>query len=967
MNSFDILKKEIDLVPRLFLEASAGTGKTFTIEHLVVRLLLESSWTIDQLLVVTFTKAATRELKERIRTNLENVVVGEAPFEYLDGLSENQRGKILTALQTFDQAQIFTIHGFCRRLLQEFAFEASIGLELKEWTPEEERWAILEFLRTTQIISPQQMRRLLKGDLEALIKRLQKGTKETGDAFLVLLDKLNKELADLPVFSIAEVFSQIRSEYKQMTSNSFETQAHLLDRRKLTAEEFDQLIGEEEVFLEGIETGNLKVKAKITGHPLMEEVRSHLWPILEAARDRRKIFKTLCQSWLAEKKKNSRMHERATSDDFLQLVQEKLTDASFIERVRKKYQVVIVDEFQDTDPVQWNIFETLFFDDPTKSIYVVGDPKQAIYAFRNADIYTFLEAGKRFDQKAVLTTNFRSGKQLIDALNRLFCEKSWLDLPKLGQTVQVVPVQAYKQKESDLYFMQVAAGLGRGKQWPSVEVETSYFFPFIVHEIGRLKLDPSEIAILVKDRYQASRAKEYLEKWNIPCSIARASALSHSLALELLEELIEACQGIDRLSAMKKVMVGPLMQMSLDQLTDEAIFQVKREFDELAKLWLEDGFARFFAAFIRSRPAVIQASYGSDLMEIVEKLIFLNDPEQVMKAVQELKISEDKDRISVHPHGVQIMTIHASKGLEFETVFALGLASRTKVEDADHLSEMDAEKMRQLYVAMTRAKSRLYVPLLKEIEEKPVMIGEASPIELFLQRTEPKLDEFNVIDLNRTEFILAPLPLPDSRVSASMPREGFFKPIYLQSFSSLASVVIEKPATKDERLPPGAETGIIIHAIFEKYFEERRPLDELIAQEVRATHLESYQPNIFQMISDVLDLSLGDFSLRDIENSFPEMEFLFPENDALLKGFIDLCFEWKGKYYFIDWKTNVLEDYTSSTVAKAMEDHDYLLQGEIYSKALRRFLKLYGDLPFGGGYFIFVRGPAFYHLEDLHE
>src|SRR5271169_3967324 len=135
MSSFDILSRTVPLQRRLFLEASAGTGKTFTIEHLVVRLLLETEMTLDQILVVTFTRAATRELKERIRANLEKVC--ERKFDYLKNITDEQLEKSKTALLTFDRSQIFTIHSFCSRLLQEFAFEASVGLELKEWDTEE--------------------------------------------------------------------------------------------------------------------------------------------------------------------------------------------------------------------------------------------------------------------------------------------------------------------------------------------------------------------------------------------------------------------------------------------------------------------------------------------------------------------------------------------------------------------------------------------------------------------------------------------------------------------------------------------------------------------------------------------------------------------------------------------------------------------------------------------------------------
>ncbi len=139
----------------------------------------------------------------------------------------------------------------------------------------------------------------------------------------------------------------------------------------------------------------------------------------------------------------------------------------------------------------------------------------------------------------------------------------------------------------------------------------------------------------------------------------------------------------------------------------------------------------------------------------------------------------------------------------------------------------------------------------------------------------------------------------------------------------------------------------------------------MIGQEIKGSHLETYQAAIQTLINQVLDLQLEGFSLRDLDRSkvMPEMEFLFPADGTSLKGFIDLSFEHHGKFYLIDWKTNALENYTKEGLEKAMIEHDYLLQGKIYATALTRYLKLYGhSSSFGGVFFLFVRGPAAYHF-----
>ena len=542
MSSFDILARTAPLQRRLFLEASAGTGKTFTIEHLVIRLLLETDYTLDQILVVTFTRAATRELKVRIRANLEKA------------LSLEHKEKLKTALLTFEKAQIFTIHGFCHRILQEFAFEASISLDLQEWEDKEEKWAILEFLRSTTALSPAQLQRVIgfvRGDIDTLVNKLLKAPETKGFSSLELLKQANSNFSCIAPFSVTEAFNLARSHYKGMTSSDFDKQASLLDlalqRKEILPEEWDKLIAEEEIFLEGIESGNLKARTKFTGDASLEQIREALLPALEAARNPRQIFQVLSGAWHEERKKLSRLYEKVSPDDLLKMVQEKLTEKSFVSEIRKKYQAVIVDEFQDTDPIQWKIFETLFLTDLTKAVYLVGDPKQSIYAFRSADIYTFLEAAKRFEveEKAALTTNYRCTQGLLNELNRLFCAKPWMDLPKLNQQLAVPLSIAAKQGEGELCFMIAEGELGMGKRWPSEAVEHQ-FFSYIIHQIHQHQLRPQEIAILVKDRYQALRVKNALEKVQVPCVISRGASLGDSIMIDLLLEL---CRSLSQHSS----------------------------------------------------------------------------------------------------------------------------------------------------------------------------------------------------------------------------------------------------------------------------------------------------------------------------------------------------------------------------------------------------------------------------------
>lgn len=985
MNSFDILSSATELQHRLFLEASAGTGKTFTIEHLFVRILLETEATLEQILVVTFTRAATRELKVRIEANLKNILSGEVTFDYLKNLTHSQRHKIKKALVMFERAPIYTIHGFCSRLLQEFAFESSVGLELKEWEETEQRWAVLQFLRTTQDLSPEQLQRLLgffRGDIDRLVEKLisSSGDKKVPTS-TELLHLVNQNLSSFSFFPVFEVFAEIRAHYKGMTSQTFEDQALLLEnaliKGHLTLDDWDYLIGEEDLFLEGITSSNLKARTKFSHHPEMDRLRAALLPPLEKARQPRHILQILIQAWHEERKKLSVIHEKISPDDLLHMVEGKLGETPFVEAIRKKYRAVIVDEFQDTDPVQWKIFETLFCEDPTKAVYLIGDPKQSIYAFRKADIYTFLYASRHFQphQRAMLTVNYRSSKKLIDDLNRLLCAKPWLDLPKLKQTLPMLPAQAVKEGEGGLCFMVAAGEIARGKRWPTPELENLYFFPFIVHEIHRLNLDPQKIAILVKDRYQALRVKGFLTRYQIPCVLYRSGSLGDSLMVELLEELIDACFGIETLSSIKKVLLGPMVKLPMEEMTPDIVYQAKVVFAQLAEEWQKSGFAAFLGLFLKTKigkETVLQNLLSEeglyeDLVHIVEKVVYISDPHQLKKSLDLLKVQETEERVSSRPHGIQIMTTHASKGLEFDTVFALGIAFRTSPEEEpeEHLKELDAEKMRQFYVAITRAKFRLYVPLPQENSGTQPKLGEASPIELFWEKAAPHLNDFTYVNLPELTFDLKPYQcsaLPQT--TPPFATDKFFKPLFLQSFSSLATKVASYSKTSPDDLPPGTETGIILHTILEKVFSEEKNLKDIIVDEVRETPLAGYEAVIETLLEKVFDLPIDGFCLRDIDRTkvIPEMEFMFSEHGATLKGFIDLCFEHQGKFYIIDWKSNALENYSPENIEQAMISHDYLLQGKIYLTALTRYLKLFGDHPCGGAFFVFVRGPALYKI-----
>ncbi len=979
MQQFDILDPKLDIFQSRFLEASAGTGKTFAIEHLVIRLLLESKEPIDlqQILAVTFTREAAHEMKARIRAKLESL------------LPEGDR-RVREALINFDEIQVFTIHGFCHRCLSEFAFEAKGPLKLS--SPDqpdhvaEMRQTVEDFFRTgDSALSP---------DVSAL---LQKMRFDLDRLILRIVDAMQKEeepssfsFPDLPPISesdLREDFFTLVPRYKRIKEEAFTSQ--LAPFHKLLIEKDREVLLQEKIwFFEKMHAGNEKLRAEpmekvsLRAPGFFQLLHDKLVPHLEKARDPDEMIKRIakeCRSrWIVKAARS----DQNTFDDLLHKMDAALDYPIFLEKVRAKYRAVIVDEFQDTDPIQWRIFKKLFLE--KHLIYLVGDPKQSIYGFRSADIYTYMGAADALgqDAKAFLDTNFRSSPQLIDALNNLFTKfPEWISLPSLPKALQYHPVKAGRTEnileEAPIHYFGAKQELSRERSWPTKQMEEEKLFPFIAKEILRLKLEKSvpfsEIAILVKDRFQAQRVQLHLNLWKIPSAIKRTFNLAESRGFLAMEALLKATAQPENDSLARSVLYGPLMK------------EGENPFFSLRQLFQEKGFALFFAEFVAQHfQAHADPSLYLELRQTAEILMQQHNAglEELLHLIQELKQGspETDERLKLRGEEgedhVRIMTTFASKGLEFVAVFALGMASRHFIQEEDE--EKCAEKMRQLYVAFTRSREKLYIPILEDLSKKPVPPGTESPIELFFSKWETFAVEW-VESISITPYqekkekveLIAP-----TKVEREFPVE------YLTSFSSMAkphghTLLSERYRAQDlsiktsHTLPLGAETGTVIHTIFETCFQDREaPLAQVVCEVLNGTHLEGWEEVIAEMVKETLQMPLiGDFSLDSLEPGeyFQEMEFLFPQGNQLIKGFADLVFKKGDQFYLVDWKTNWLgssdTDYTDERLHQAMEEHDYYLQAKVYGEAIHRYVnRLYTNPEFGGAYYVFVRGKKAVHL-----
>lgn len=957
MKRFDVLDPKTPLLGHHLLEASAGTGKTFAIEHLTARLIEEEGFEIDEILVVTFTRAATRELKTRIQNTLK---------------SKPPSFNIQKALALIDQAQVFTIHGFCHRMLTEFAYEAGLSFALLSEEESDYRALLKEhitdFLRTALPKEEYSTAQLaaLRQDKDALIQKILSLVEKEGEfpsyhSFSEAHAKYNSLRKECSFPSdLLSHFSKIRDKEGNL-KEPFESQAALLEKATLSLEEFEaltaapsllSLLTPENQYKKSDEDGSPMFEFSEKLGPLLEETTSPLCTLVRMARTVRDSARIALQE-----------KEILSPNDILQKMSDCLEIPSFKEKVRSRYRAAIIDEFQDTDPTQWNIFKTLFIEDPIPALYLVGDPKQSIYSFRSADIYTYLSAEKAVSQKAHLDTNYRSDPKLIEHLNALFYSNPhFLSLPDAPLPFHPVkhantPDRVFPDDKSPVHFFIYEAEKKRERNWPSPEMEQSVYYPFIASEILTLTkhdFNFSDFAILVKDRYQAMRLKTYLESHGIPTQSKSTDSLNQTPTFSLVRALLEA------LITPSEIPIKRFLSFTHDhhELTDPIL--LTETIAAFAKpQTLQEALRDLYT------PTTLEAH--SDYLKLCEILLDYQTQNKasLSKVLEFLLSSKEIDRRPLSDaNSVAIMTIHMSKGLEFNVVFALGLVNRyTGREDfvrhnkkwllfnPEHaacqaaIQNQEAEKLRQLYVALTRAKHRVYIPLLRDPKNPPISLGHASPIELF----NPNPTDATYLEKQTLPKVKQETPrlIPPKKPSPSYPLR------FLHSYSSLAHTTPQPPVDIPTELPKGAETGLLIHSLLETLLKNPTlDIPTLLKQKLPPHFPFDATLNLLHHALHT-PLSPHTFTLSQITHLYPETEFLYPNSPHLIKGYIDLIFLHNGHYFLLDWKTNLLPSYDPYSLEQAMAHHDYHLQASLYQTALTRYLR---GAPFGGTYYIFLRG-----------
>ena len=727
------------------IDASAGTGKTFTIERIVVELLLTGAAKIDQILVVTFTEKATAQLRARIRATIEDVMsggsAGNAPASERQPLGHQERERLKSALFSFHHSPIHTIHSFCHRMLTELAFDSGVRFGLDLASGRHEFHEALRAELRERLKSDDRVKRLISewlsderrssGGLEDLLWRAhsQRYLRTSGRELSqkALADLMNAFDADalMNAFRIAAIKDDARDDALRATlelaaivKRSDGSIATLIDG--LAEFDFDLLCKP------------TKTSRRTGKFP--DDMPQKVRTIIDAAKRvqaaiaiEQRVVDELLEPVVA--RMDSRKREQGTLDyeDMLAWLAEALDGArgkSLAATLRERYRVTLIDEFQDTDELQWKIFRDVFVEgDGGNLVYVIGDPKQAIYGFRGADVHAYLEAREQLSASGAATVNlrknFRSTADMIEACNLIFEQDAEAPLftgeikydppAKCGRPAlraiaangnQIAPVTLVKFVPRDERYkfsrrMREAIGLGIANAIRRI-IEPDQAIEIRDEGQPSRKITARDVYVLTRTNRDSVEIAKHLRQAGVPFAFYKQDGLFQTREAAYVLDVLRGIDEPGRRSNRLKAWASPFFavdyadlarldddrnaQPMLDRLFEwRALAEAERFadlFDALLhesglaerQLLLSDGsrqltnFEHIFEILTRDA-----SRRGVSLTEIIDLLdAYIAEratPSGDDPNVQ--RIEDDRD-------AVQIMTIHKSKGLEADVVALFG-------------------------------------------------------------------------------------------------------------------------------------------------------------------------------------------------------------------------------------------------------------------------------------------------------
>ncbi|WP_313731201.1 exodeoxyribonuclease V subunit beta [Pseudomonas sp.] len=757
------------------IEASAGTGKTFTISALYLRLILghgaERGFGREllppQILVVTFTDAATKELRERIRARLaEAARFFRGELQQADPLLHQLRddypqtqwprcaNRLEVAVQWMDEAAVSTIHGWCQRMLREHAFDS--GSLFTQSLETDHSDLLAQVMRDYWRRFCYGMRgdalawvRTHWGSPDALLPRLRplfgrvrpQQEEQTPQALIdAALQQRVEQLCQLKA-----PWLQWADELQQLCRDA--VAAKQADGRKLQARFFEPWFdklrawaSDEQVVELDLGTGFTRLTpAGMAEAWKVGEPPAH--PALQAMQELPQQLQALASpdasvlehaaAWVAARfEVEKRRRAEMGFDDMLLRLQHALGSEAgerLASLIREQFPVALIDEFQDTDPVQYGIFERIYRiseNSPETGLFMIGDPKQAIYAFRGADIYTYLSARRATAGRLhSLDTNYRSSQAMVAAVNRVFLQAetreqgrgAFLFREADDNPLPFIEVRAKGRSERLLIDGQATAALQCWQLESDEPISSTLYRQHLAascashivallnggqrgvsgfcDEQGKLRpCLPSDIAILVRDGHEAQLVRAELAARDVRSVYLsdKDSVFAAQEAHDLLAWL-KACAEPDSERLLKAALASLTLNLSLAELNqlnqDERVWEgwVMR-FRGYRDTWQRQGvlpMLRHLLHDFQLPRSLIARSDGErvltnllHLAELLQQAAGELDGEQALirHLAEHLASSaqageEQILRLESDEQLVKVVTIHKSKGLEYPLVY----------------------------------------------------------------------------------------------------------------------------------------------------------------------------------------------------------------------------------------------------------------------------------------------------------
>jgi exodeoxyribonuclease V beta subunit len=997
MSATDLSLTTEPLFNGLVVEASAGTGKTYSVAALVTRELAENdNIRIGDILITTFTRNAAAELRDRVRARLVDTArqlrsgtadSGDELAEYLlqgdPAVIVARRKRLERAAVEFDTATISTIHGVCTKVLKAAGLPTGTG----------------------------------------------------GDD-------------DITARIVAEIVN-------------------------------DAVVAQAVAGRIWDETRIIQLVKAMLGDPFIEpwfDVQQHDEATTQLLNDLKAMLAT-CVHHI-----HQAMAMHPSYDDLLRRAYEVVVDptrSALINELRHRFTLAIVDEAQDTDAVQWKLFRALFPESDNRALVAVGDPKQAIYGFRGADVHAYM----RFSATATvrtLTTNYRSDKPVLDALNATFTgatfgtnisyiEVSASDRHSKPHIIDTEPVQFI-----DLGELSNQQHLATPVAQRVLELLTS---AKLHGTNGPEPVKPSDICVLVRATTVGRAIESALRRIGIPAVSNGTESVMRGAMAGDIRSLFEAMERISNMGRIRRVAATTFFGFSLRNvgaLTDDAMLAVQDRISELTTLLQHRGIAACAAAISTDDVMMQHLAAGesgerniTDFAHIMEIMHAASrgrgcTPANALEIFLELLNSDEKSelvsrRVESDGDAVKIMTIHSAKGLEFKCVIVadlwkpsderrgnprpsvfyddgkrlvdIGFAINNESPQSETaVTNSDNDELRRLlYVAATRAQHHLTV-FVADTGEKNILRSVMTALPLLRPAaTLPTLTRYKKPTSTGPATALATAKAPPAIIQtyrrtsftgitsareASNPRDhfspagsGFDEITSADNLGSNPAVTPDIPQRPIADLPAGTAVGSQIHEIFEIIDPTAQPLEAEVKRvvDLRATSalLRPFHHTLTTMITDALRTPFGgpfgNISYSDIptRDRLAEMDFdmaitsltsgvlasdigtvlahMLSPSDALfdyahqlsdpsfniplgglINGSIDALLrlpdstanaprlvisDYKSNKLHTNDMVNPLEAYEPAKLLEAMVHHHYPLQALLYGTAIYRLLR----------------------------